>query len=194
MVSTSSIVTVLGLVGGPTPSSKRHSKQARCGFLTLAARLLVREVSLERCVLVPSRRSIPVARRTLGNSHLLTLQMRSNYAIGLCKDDGATLDDLREIVTTLDDTERIARRVLGGAHPTAVGIGRDLSVARKALDAVETLEAVETPTDDAVGARRRREARAALRALEKPPGVGVDDDDDDDEDGWETVSEEELVR
>ena len=32
--------------------------------------------------------------------------------------DGATLDDLREAVTTLEDTERIARRVLGGAHPT----------------------------------------------------------------------------
>ena len=33
------------------------------------------------------------------------------------RDDGATLDDLREAVTTLEETERTARRVLGGAHP-----------------------------------------------------------------------------
>ena len=35
----------------------------------------------------------------------------------LFDDTGATLDDLREAVTTLEDAERIARRVLGGAHP-----------------------------------------------------------------------------
>ena len=33
-------------------------------------------------------------------------------------DTGATLDDLREAVTTLEDTNRITRRVLGGAHPS----------------------------------------------------------------------------
>jgi len=40
-----------------------------------------------------------------------------NYARALYEDPGATLDDLREAVTTLEDTEPIARRVLGGAHP-----------------------------------------------------------------------------
>ena len=35
-----------------------------------------------------------------------------------CKDADATLDDLREAVTTLEDSARIARRVMGGAHPT----------------------------------------------------------------------------
>ena len=59
--------------------------------------------------------------------------MRSNYAIGLCKDDGATLDDLREAVTTLEDAERLARRVLGGAHPTTVDIGTILRDARATL-------------------------------------------------------------
>ena len=39
------------------------------------------------------------------------------------EDDAATLDDLREAVTTLEDAERIARRVLGGAHPTAMQTG-----------------------------------------------------------------------
>ena len=35
----------------------------------------------------------------------------------LHKDDGSTLDDLREAVNTLEDAGRIGRRVLGGAHP-----------------------------------------------------------------------------
>ena len=54
----------------------------------------------------------------------LTLKMRI-YARALYQDTGATLDDAREAVTTLEETERIARRVLGGAHPT-VTIERDL--------------------------------------------------------------------
>ena len=49
-----------------------------------------------------------------------------------------SLDDLREAVTTLEETERIARRVLGGAHPTTVEIGDDLQDARAALAARET--------------------------------------------------------
>ena len=44
--------------------------------------------------------------------------MRWVYAQALYHDDSATLDDLREAVTTLEDAEPIARRVLGGAHPT----------------------------------------------------------------------------
>jgi len=48
--------------------------------------------------------------------------MRTLYAQALYKDPDATLDDLREAVTTLEDLERIARRVLGGAHPDTVGI------------------------------------------------------------------------
>ena len=39
------------------------------------------------------------------------------YARALYDDGDATLDDLREAVTTLEDTYRIARRVLGNAHP-----------------------------------------------------------------------------
>ena len=53
-------------------------------------------------------------------------------------DDAATLGDLREAVTTLEDAERIARRVLGGAHPTTTGIERDLQRSREALAARET--------------------------------------------------------
>ena len=61
--------------------------------------------------------------------------MRMNYARALYKDDGATLDDLREAVTTLEDIERTARRVLGGAHPGTAIIERSLRDARAALRA-----------------------------------------------------------
>ena len=84
------------------------------------------------------RKTMPVARRVLGDSHDLTIQMRARCARALYKDPGATLDDLREAVTTLEDTERIARRVFGGAHPFVVGIEGDLRKARAVLRARET--------------------------------------------------------
>ena len=68
------------------------------------------------------RKMIPVAQRVLGNNDRLTLTMRSNYAQALCADDGATLDDLRKAVTTLEDTARIARRVFGISHPAVSNI------------------------------------------------------------------------
>ena len=48
------------------------------------------------------------------------------------------LNDLREAVTTFEDAGRIARRVLGGAHPLTTGIEVHLRDARAALDARET--------------------------------------------------------
>ncbi len=54
-------------------------------------------------------------------------------------DTGATLDDLRDAVTTLEDMERTARRVLGGSHPTVAGIERSLRVAQAGLRERETL-------------------------------------------------------
>ena len=78
-------------------------------------------------------KTIPVARRVLGEGHRLTLKMRWNYAQALYKDVDATLDDLREAVATLTDTERISRRVLGGAHPLTVGIEDALEVLRAAF-------------------------------------------------------------
>ena len=79
------------------------------------------------------RKKMPLARRVLGESDDLTLRMKWGYAVALCEDEGATLDDLRESVTTLEDAERTARRVLGGAHPTTKGIERALQEARAAL-------------------------------------------------------------
>ena len=87
------------------------------------------------------RKTIPVARRVLGKSHDLTLVMKKVYANALYKGAGATLDELRESVTTLEDTERIRRRVFGDSHPTTSNVEQPL-----------------------------RNARAALRAREAPPG------------------------
>ena len=56
----------------------------------------------------------------------------------LTRSDGATLDDLREAVTTLEDAERTTRRVFGGAHPSTMGIQVALQDARAALRASET--------------------------------------------------------
>ena len=77
--------------------------------------------------------------------------MRWLYAETLYKDDEATLDDLREAVTTLEDTERIARRVLGGEHPVTTGIETTLHNAQAKL---------RTREGDDVGA-----VRAALGAM-----------------------------
>ena len=66
------------------------------------------------------------------------LKMRWTYAEALYKDVGATLDDLREAVTTLEETERTARRVLGGAHPYTTGIEYTLHYVRAARDAHNT--------------------------------------------------------
>ena len=50
---------------------------------------------------------------------------------------GATLDELHEAVTSLEDAGRIARRVLGGAHPDVARIEGALREARAALRARE---------------------------------------------------------
>ena len=81
---------------------------------------------------------IPVARRVVGDSDEIALKMRWYYARALYEDTGATLDDLREAVTTLEDVERVARRVLGGTHPLAMNIEASLRAARAALRARET--------------------------------------------------------
>ena len=83
------------------------------------------------------RKMMPVARRVLGDNHEETLKMRWHYAMSLHLDPTATLDDLREAVTTLEDVERIARRVFGGAHPLTTGIDVPLRKARARLRARE---------------------------------------------------------
>ena len=59
--------------------------------------------------------------------------MRKMLAGALRVADGATLDDLRESVATLEETERTARRVFGGSHPLTRGIEQDLRKSRDTL-------------------------------------------------------------
>ena len=61
-----------------------------------------------------------------------------NYAGTLYEDPDATLDDLSEAVTTLEDARRIARRVFGGTHPHTTGIDGALQNARAALRALSS--------------------------------------------------------
>ena len=64
--------------------------------------------------------------------------MRWIYASALYMDASATLEDLREAEATLEEIERIARRVFGGEHLLTKDIERDLRNARAALRARET--------------------------------------------------------
>ena len=93
------------------------------------------------------RKTIPVARRVLGESDTLKLTMRWNYARALSEDPAATHGDLREAVNTLEETEQTARRVLGGANPLVGEIETSLREARAALSAREV-----GSISDAVGA------------------------------------------
>ena len=83
------------------------------------------------------RKLIPVVRRVLGEVNDLTLSLRTNYAMVLYKDPAATLDDVREAVNELEDTERTARQVLGGTHPLTTGFEGNLRRARELLRARE---------------------------------------------------------
>ena len=64
--------------------------------------------------------------------------MRRLYAATLYQDPGATIDDLREALNTLEEIEPTARRVLGGAHPLTMGIEKSLRAARAKLGARDT--------------------------------------------------------
>ena len=83
-------------------------------------------------------KTMPVARRILGEGNEVTLKMRLLYARALFSDPGATLDDLREAARTLEDMAPTARRVLGGAHPLTMDIETCLRSARAAFRGLET--------------------------------------------------------
>ena len=104
---------------------------------------------------------MPVAQRALGENDDITLSIRLKFAEALYKDPDATLADLREAVTTLEDVDRIARRVLGGTHPTTVAIENELQDVRAALGSRE-MTAPGRGTTRAGDVRALREAVAAM--------------------------------
>ena len=69
------------------------------------------------------------------------------YAGALIKASDATLDDVREAVTTFEETARMSRRVLGSAHPVAVDYEEKYRKSR------ELLRACEASLAEPVGAR-----------------------------------------
>jgi hypothetical protein len=76
---------------------------------------------------------MPVARRVLGDTNEYALRVRWLYAWALYKDAGATLDDLREAVTTLESVATSWKQVFGQAHPETPKVQGTLEMARKKL-------------------------------------------------------------
>ena len=110
---------------------------------------LVRELKRFKEARKLLQKSMLIARRVLGENDHLKISMRLVYARALHQDPGATLDDLRVAVTTFEDVGRIARRVLGGAHPFVLTIEQALRRSREVLSAREVsivCEAVEAMT------------------------------------------------
>jgi len=94
------------------------------------------------------------------------------------EDDSATLDDLREAAKMLEDVERIARRVFGGAHPLTEGFEHYLREARAALAARETPLSLGACGTNNI--RRRRLASSLEDLLEKyTPLVKLTDEEKD---------------
>ena len=118
---------------------KLHGEEHEFTLLA-ASNIAMSLVTLERFEEAKSllRKMIPVARRVVGENHEDLLRLRWYYAQALYRDPNATLDDNREAVSTIEDVGRIARRVLGGAHPLTACFEEDLRNARAALAARET--------------------------------------------------------
>ena len=66
---------------------------------------------------------------------VITLRIRWVYALALYNDKGATLDNLREAVETLDSVAQLWKRVFGEAHPETPSVQAALANAREALAA-----------------------------------------------------------
>jgi len=77
------------------------------------------------------QKMVLVAQRVHGETDIRTIKMQVSHASALCMDPCATLDDLQEAVTSLEERERTARRVLGGTHPLVLDIERKLQNARE---------------------------------------------------------------
>ena len=84
------------------------------------------------------RKTIPVARRTLGDEHDLTLNFRDTYAECLYQDPSASRDDVAEAIEISEDVQRRARRVFGPDHPNWTHLPRHLMAAREKLASFDT--------------------------------------------------------
>ena len=78
---------------------------------------------------------IPTARRSLGDDHPITLNLRGSSAQAIYMDQRAASDDknLVDAVATCEDCVRISRRVMGPTHPKHLNFQDDLRRARAVL-------------------------------------------------------------
>ena len=81
---------------------------------------------------------MPVARRTLGAEHDLTLNFRDIYGRCLCRDPGASRDDVAEAIEIMEDVQRRVRRVFGPGHPNWEALPHELRAAREKLASFDT--------------------------------------------------------
>ena len=89
--------------------------------------------------------------------------MQDQNAKALYQDPAATLDDLREAATTLEDTERTARRVPGGAHPVVAAFEYSLRGSQAALE--RALTKAEIAANEAKIAANEADISRCERAL-----------------------------
>ena len=71
---------------------------------------------------------LPVARRSLGADHNLTLGISKNLANALLLNPDSTRDDLLEAETILQDVVQRRRRAFGPTHPRTVDAETNLSI------------------------------------------------------------------
>ena len=127
---------LLEVVHGPVPPRvpgallppRRRRRRVLCGIDTVAKR------SHEDAIAATTSSQVHFH---AASGPSLVNQLAEQAKILFADDPGATLDDLRESVTTLEEIERTARRVLGGAHPLTAGIEATLRRARVILQARE---------------------------------------------------------
>ena len=88
-------------------------------------------------VLTPTQHdnTIPTARRSLGDDHPITLNLRGSSAQAIYMDERAASDEknLVDAVATCEDCVRISRRVMGPTHPKHLNFQDDLRRARAVL-------------------------------------------------------------
>ena len=104
----------------------RHEKTLREAYNYTSSLIDLKRFEEAKTLL---RETIPV----LGKSHKSTLRIKLTYAEALYEDPGATLDDLSEAATTLEELARTARRVFGGKHTLTAEVEKSLQKARATL-------------------------------------------------------------
>ena len=78
------------------------------------------------------RKNIRACRRSFGDDHVYTFRARSLF-VRILYADPASIEDLREAVSIMEDVCRRGRRVLGDSHPEYHELQRNLATARRVL-------------------------------------------------------------